>query len=87
MQEIEDILYELRVAAVPPAVSDLDGVVLACTAQMRSVETRRTGAVAATVALCLGFAGSSLSATQAPPEQSAPLGALSPLAPSTLLAG
>lgn len=84
MSEIDDILAALRGATVSHHTTALDGAALAHAARMRSVETQRTGAVAATAALLIGVAGSALPVAAAP---SALLGISTPLAPSVLLAG
>lgn len=87
MTDTDTMLAELRCVAVPSGLLDLDGAALAQMSQLRARETRRTSVIAATAALLIGVAGSTLPVSPVAAALSTPLGESSPLAPSTLLSG
>ncbi len=86
MTDLDVLIGRLHDASVPDAVRALDGAALAATARQRIAETRRSSAVAASAALMLGVVGSAFPAAPADASTAMPLGGLSALAPSSLLA-
>ena len=86
MTEIDTLMTRLHDMSVPQAIGSLDGAALAAAARERVAETRKSGAIAAMAALVLGVAGSAFPAAPVEASTTLPLGALTPFAPSALLA-
>lgn len=86
MTEIDTLMSRLHDASVPERIGTLDGAALAAVARARVADTRKSSAVAAVVALVLGVAGSALPVSPVEASTALPLGALTPFAPSALLA-
>ncbi|MEO8626771.1 MAG: hypothetical protein ABI612_01530 [Betaproteobacteria bacterium] len=84
--EIDALLARLHVTPLPDQLGALDGAALAAVARARVSETRKSSAVAAVAALILGVSASALPAKPVEASTALPLGALTPFAPSALLA-
>lgn len=86
MTQIDVMLAKLHAISPPKEIASLDGAALAAEARNRAAIIRKSGAATAVTALILGVAGSALPAAAVEASITMPLGAVSPLAPSTLLA-
>ncbi|MGN7999129.1 hypothetical protein [Sphingomonas sp. 22176] len=89
MDDLDRTLARLAAAPVPAAIEDIDACVLA---RIRPHAPARGGAglgigIVAVTALAIGMVGAGLPATAKPAAPLAPLGEVSPLAPSALLVG